>query len=146
MKVARLTVLRGEFDGRAETEHRGEIEIGLIAHRLDADFEQLAQPLDRVETRQGEGIRAERRRELALLLVLGEGVGRRVLVADSFFERRLIIGKFSGASMGNAWVAALGPDRHPREFSPAISPRRRPPASRSAWAPTARTVIRITAG
>ncbi len=102
VEVALLVVLRLQHDGRAEAERGGEIEVGLRAHRLDVDFEQLAQALDGAEARQDQGVRTERRRELALTLVLGEGVGHRVL-ATAVVNGDAIIVQFRVASM--VWAA-----------------------------------------
>ena len=105
MEIARLAVLRLELDGRAEPEERREIEIGLVAHRLDAEFEHLAQSFDRIEPRQRQGVRAERRRELALAFVLGEGSGHRVLAADSCSsdgDHKGILGRVDGEAGAEA--------------------------------------------
>ena len=107
VEIALLSVLGVELDRRAEAERGGKVDIGLGADRLDADLEQFAQALDAAEARQSQHIRAERRGELALLRILGDGKGvrHRVLGIGSS-GRFAMIAEFRAASMG--WQGRSG--------------------------------------
>jgi hypothetical protein len=68
-----------QFDTAADTERFVKIEVRLQAHRLDVELEQSTQRLDRSDMRQREHVVAKRRLQLAGPVVLGKGVGHRVL-------------------------------------------------------------------
>ena len=98
VEVALLVVLRHERDGRAEPSAEAKSRPPCSADRLDAELEQLAQALDRAELRQGESVFAERRRQLALSLVLGKCVGHSAPRLKLFVQKFIIV-QFTAASM-----------------------------------------------
>ena len=79
IEISLMTILRHQPDGGALPESVAEVQIGLGADRLDAEFEQFAQPFARAQSSERERIFAERRRQLTDASVLGKSFGHRVL-------------------------------------------------------------------
>jgi hypothetical protein len=63
VEIARYFVGAGDLDGGIAAERRVEVERAILAHRVDADFEQLAEPFGGLQTSQQQCIFSERSRQ-----------------------------------------------------------------------------------